>query len=62
MLGSCWRSNSALFYWEVLVSLNFVMAQRLAVVGDLVALCSVGKCWSFQILSWPNAWQLLEIQ
>ena len=58
MLGSCWRSNSTLFCWEVLVSLNFIMAQRLAVVGDSVALCSVGRCWSFQILSWPNAWQL----
>ena len=59
---SCWRPSSTLFYWEVQVSSNFVMAQCLAVVGDPVALCSVGRCRSVQILLWPNAWQLLEIQ
>ena len=42
--GSCWRSSSTLFYWEVLVSSNFVMVQW------LTALCTIGGCTSVQIL------------
>ena len=61
-LGSCWRSSSNLFGWEVQVSSNSVMAQHLVVFGDPVAIYSVGRCWSVQILSWLNSWQLLEIQ
>jgi hypothetical protein len=60
--GSCWRPSSTLFYWEVQVSSNFDMAQCLAVVGNPVPPCSVGRCWSIWIFSGPNTWLLLEIQ
>jgi len=40
-----------------LLNTAITRAQSLvAVVGDPVALCSIGRCRSVQILSWPNAW------